>query len=101
MSLREAPERVELARSLLERGSAVVLIDDQLALRRSGDRVLCEVIDPFVDGIRSAHRFEALIESAHALLDDSLLSRLVTGEELEWIVVADYGMGTVQLWPWK
>ena len=99
ISLREAPARIELARSLLDRGAAVVLLDEQVALRSAGESILCEVIDPYSDGVRSAERFEGLIESGRTLLSQSPLHPYLSGKRLQWIVVADYGTGTLQLWP--
>jgi hypothetical protein len=77
----------------------VVLLDDQVAFRSDGDNVLCEVIDPYSGGPRSATRFEQLVESARTLAKDSPLDRYLRTKKLRWIVVADYGTGTRQLWP--
>jgi hypothetical protein len=99
VSLRDAPQRLDLAQALLARGDTVVLLEGQLALRPDGSRVLCEVIDALSEGSRSARRFEALIEGGRSLLRESALDDALRSKQLEWIVVADYGSGTVQLWP--
>jgi len=94
-----APERVELARSLLEQGAQVVLLDDQVAVRATRDGLLCEVIDPYSDGPCIKSRFEGLLASAHALVQESPLYGYLCTRKLHWVVVTDYGTGTQQLWP--
>ena len=99
LSRTDSPERTNLARSLLARGDTVVLLEGQLALRPYGDRVRCEVIDPFAHGVRTAERFERLIESARSLLDEFSLESALPSKQLEWMVVNDDG--SVRLWPPK
>lgn len=94
-----SPQRVELAASVLDRGEEVVLLDGQLALRSESGRILCEVIDPFVDGPKLEQRYHALVQSAQQLLSASPLNAYTRTKHLEWLVVQDYGTGTTQLWP--
>jgi hypothetical protein len=77
----------------------VVLFEKQVALRRDGRRILFEVIDPYARGTDSAGRYQDLIASAQAMFNASALSRALPDVARDWIVVNDYGTGTVQLWP--
>ena len=99
VALSDTPQRTEVARSLLENGEASVLLEDQVLMHSDGERLVCYVIDPFLDGPRSPERFENLIESGRALLSDSTLGSYAANRRLEWAVISDYGTGAVQLWP--
>ena len=101
VSLDDSQQRIELACSLLKRGESVVLLEGRLALRTDGDRILCEVIDPYSNGVQSAKRYEELVASGIALLRQSALSTQLPADRLQWLVVTDYGTGTKQLWPFQ
>ena len=101
VSLGDSQQRIELACSLLKRGESVVLLEGRLALRTDGDRILCEVIDPYSDGVRSAKRYEELVACGRALREESALGTQLPADRLRWLVVADYGTGTQQLWPFQ
>jgi hypothetical protein len=77
----------------------VVLISDVVALRAEPAGIFCEVIDPYHGAHGSQQRYEALIANAKAALEASPLAGTVSSEQLQWLVVDDYGMGTRQLWP--
>jgi hypothetical protein len=99
LSLRDGPQRIALARAVLESGDQAVLLEGAVALRLAGNLILAEVVDPFFRGSNSRERFENLIERGQALLQESTLGSYLDPERLRWIVVADYGTGTQQLWP--
>ena len=92
-------ERIALAIALLERREAVVLLENRVALRPELDGVTCEVIDPSRGEHPSDQRYSALIDDAQRLLRSSALWKSLKEMRLDWCVVADYGMGAVNLWP--
>jgi len=92
-------ERVNLAKELLKNGRGVVVLSDRLALRPAGSTILCEVIDCFVDSTRSPSEYRQMVEDAKLLLAGSPLAAEVLGHSVEWLVVADYGNGTIERWP--
>jgi hypothetical protein len=79
--------RVDLAASILAEEDSVVLIEEQVALRRVEDRILCEVLDPYQDGFESQERFQQLVESAKTLLSASPLNSRLPVPILDWINV--------------
>ena len=80
------------AAELLAERKAVVVLDNTLALRPDAHRILCEVIAS--DGIAP----EEQVEMAKRLLQASTLGSVVSQDRHQWIVVRDYGTGTVELW---
>jgi hypothetical protein len=92
-------KRIALARDIVAKRLGVVLISDVLAIRAEPSGVLCEVIDPYHGAHGTPKRYEALIANAEATLEASPLAETVAREQLKWLVVDDYGMGTRQLWP--
>jgi hypothetical protein len=89
----ESGARLALAQELLNLAQGVVVIDDSLALRPTQEAVLCEVIvtSPKQD-------YSSYIAAAKDLLACSTLSRWAQSKNLQWLVVDDYGTGTVELW---
>jgi len=92
-------QRLLLAADVLKRGEGVVMLDGVVALRPTPDAILCEVIDPTPTAHRCAEEFKVLVENAERGLAKSKLARLLPRKRLEWIVVDDYGTGTIELWP--
>jgi hypothetical protein len=94
----ESGSRLQLALEVLSSGKAVVLLGQRLALRPMPGRILCEVITQLPTHNRqpAAHRSE--VESAKRMLSASTIARVVRSKKLEWLVVDDYGTGTVELW---
>jgi len=90
--------RIELASSLLRRNEGVVVLSQQIALRPEPHRILCEVIEDPLASRRSPQEYESLVEAAREFLESSPLGHAVAKRKLEWVVVADTGMGTVQIW---
>ena len=90
--------RIDLASSLLRRNEGVVVLSQQIALRPEPHRILCEVIEDSVDSRRSPQEYESLVEAAREFLNGSPLGPAVAKRRLEWVVVADTGTGTVELW---
>ena len=91
-------QRLALAAEVLANGSGVVLLDELMALRHSDSELLCEVIDRAPSAHRCAQEYEVLVENARHALEASKLSPLLPDLPRAWIVVADYGSGTVELW---
>ena len=91
-------QRLALAALALAQGDCVVLFEGGLALRPAGRELLCEVIDPSPSERRCAQEYEVLVENAQRALDASPLSALLPRLPCRWIVVADYGTGTTELW---
>ena len=92
LSSTERGPRLQLAAELLAEGRVVVVLDDALALRPDSDKILCEVISSG----SAAHQTQ--VESAKRLLHASTLGSLVNSQRCRWLVVEDYGTGTVELW---
>jgi hypothetical protein len=94
----ESGSRLQLAVECLSSGKVVVLLGERLALRPMPGRILCEVITQLPTQSRqpTAHRSE--VESAKRMLTASTIASAVSSKKLEWLVVDDYGTGTVELW---
>ena len=94
----ESGSRLQLALELLSSGEAVVLLGDRLALRPMASRILCEVITQLPAQSREPAAHLSEIESAKRMLNASTIASAVKTKKLEWLVVDDYGTGTVELW---
>jgi len=57
-----------------------------------------EVVDR-ADSSDSADYYESLLAQAKKLLVDPPFACLVQGMQMDWLVVHDYGTGTIQVWP--
>ena len=91
--------RLRLAAELLSNGRSVVVLDGVVALRATPSELLCEVVDATPSAHRCEEEYRVLIENAARALAQSSLSRFLPKKPLRWLVVDDYGTGTVQLWP--
>ena len=92
-------ERISTAAAFLRDATTTVIVEGWVALRpTNGDGVLVEVIDR-ADSSGGAVHYEDLIAQARSLLENPLFACLVNGMQLDWLVVQDYGTGTVQVWP--
>ena len=94
----ESGSRLQLARELLSSGKAVVLLGERLALRPMASRILCEVITQLPTQSREPAAHLSEVESAKQMLNASTIASAVNSKKLEWLVVDDYGTGTVELW---
>ena len=92
LSSAEQGPRLQLAAEVLAERRAVVVLDDALALRPDSDKILCEVISS------GSVAHQAQVEAAKRLLQESTLGRMMDRERCQWLVVEDYGTGTVELW---
>jgi hypothetical protein len=92
-------QQLALAAALLDRCEGLVLFDGVVALRPTPRAIICEVIDPTPNAHRCAEEFKVLVENATLRLASSQLSKQLPNRPLEWLVVDDYGSGTVELWP--
>ncbi len=90
--------RIDLAESLLRRCEGTVLLAQRIALRPEPHRIVCEVIDDSLDSRRSPEEYESLVAAAREFLMDSPLAHSIAKRKLEWVVVAESGTGTVELW---
>jgi len=93
-----ADDRVRLAADLLRTGQGVVVLDRRVALRPLDGRILCEVIDPWFNGEHSPAKYQAMVDAGKSLLAASPLASVVPADRRDWVVVSDYGTGTVELW---
>ena len=92
LSSAEEGLRLKLAEELLTRGQAVVVLDGVLALHSQSDEVLCEVISS------GSNTPEVQVERGRRLLRASTLGSALGRRKCRWLVVEDYGSGTVELW---
>jgi hypothetical protein len=90
--------RLALAAEVLTSGAGVVLLEGLVALRHAGRELLCEVVDPMPSAHRCAYEYEVLVENARHALEASRLNPLLPNLPRTWLVVADYGTGTSELW---
>ena len=91
--------RIDLATQLLRRSEGTVVLARRIALRPEPDRILCEIIEGSHDPRRSPEEYESLVKDAREYLNASPLGDAIAKRTLEWVVVADNGTGTVELWP--
>jgi hypothetical protein len=94
-----AEQRLALAVAILDRCEGVVMLDGVAALRPTPDAIVCEVTDPMPNAHRCAEEFKVLVENARRGLAESKLGRRLPRRPLRWLVVEDYGTGTVEVWP--
>lgn len=76
-----------------------MLVDQRLALRPTEDALLCEVITRLPEASRSDSAMREEVKAAQELLASSTLADVVKRSSLKWLVVDDYGNGTIQVWP--
>lgn len=94
-----APEaRCRFAAEALRDDGARVLFGDALALRRHGQRIVCEVIEPPGSVHRCAEEYAVLVENARRALAASRLQAFLPALPLAWVVVENEGAGTVERW---
>ena len=91
-------QRLELAAEILATGAGVVMFNNTFALRPTPTCLFCEVVDPAPSSRRCENEFEVLAENAQRMLDSSRLKKRLPNIPRKWLVVADYGTGTVELW---
>jgi hypothetical protein len=95
---RSSVRQLELAKSLMETCSSVILLDGLLALRAEPGRLVCEVIDPQPSQHRCAEEFAVLVENARGALRLSNLSACLPARPQQWVVVEDGARGAVEVW---
>jgi hypothetical protein len=93
-----SPARMELAAALLRRNEGTVVLSERIALRSEPQHILCEVIVDARDTLSSAEEYASLVDAARELLTTSTLGRAIAKRKLEWVVVADDGVNTIELW---
>jgi hypothetical protein len=91
--------RLALAAAVLDRCDGVVMFDGVVALRPTPGAIMCEVIDPAPSEHRCAEEFKVLVENASRSLANSKLAERLPRRPLKWLVVADCGSRTEELWP--
>lgn len=92
-------QRLLLAAGMLERCEGVVMLDGNVALRPTPRVIFCEVIDREPAAHRCAEEFKVLVENAQRRVAQSKLAARLPRRPLHWLVVEDYGTGTLELWP--
>ena len=90
--------RIDLAALLLRRSEGTVVLSKRIALRPEPHRILCEVIVDSRDTRESPEEYESLVNAAREFLNASALAPAIAKRTLEWVVVADDGKDTVELW---
>jgi hypothetical protein len=75
------------------------MLEGTVAMYSTPNDVFCEVIEPMPTVRRSADEYKALVETAARGLANSKIANLLPARPLNWVVVDDYGMGALQLWP--
>lgn len=90
--------RLSLARAWLAGGSGVVMLGDDLALRSTGDELICEVVDLTPSAHRCANEYEVMVENAQRALHASGLDHVLPRLPCKWLVVEDCGTGVAELW---
>jgi hypothetical protein len=91
-------QRLALAAELLERCGGTVSLEGIATLRPCFDHIECAVTDPAPGAARCEEEFKVLVENAaHALRASKLGSRL-PDRPLRWVVIDDYGTGSIELW---
>lgn len=90
-------KRVARAAEVLASGTGVVLVEGIVALRPSAHELLCEVIDPIPSAHRCANEYKALIENAQRALETSKLGSLLPDLRRKWLVVEEFGIGTMEI----
>ena len=91
-------QRLALAAGILSGCKGVVMFEGIVALCPTHAHILCEVVDPTPSARRCVNEYEVLVENAKRALDASKLGSLLPDLPCKWLVVADCGMGTVELW---
>ena len=77
------------------------MLENRLALRRMKEYVLCEVITQLQPHEHQEEKLAEEINQAKDLLKNSTIQNLVKEYKLKWLVIEDYGSGSVQIWPKK
>ncbi len=87
-----------MAAEILATGAGIVIFDETVALRPTPTCLLCEVVDPAPISRRCENEYEVMVENAQRMLDSSRLRKHLPEIPRKWLVVEDYGTGTVELW---
>ena len=87
-----------LAAVVLDRCEGIVMLDGVVALRPAPGVIRCEIIDPNPTAHRCAEEFKVIVENASRGLAGSKLASRLPHRPIQWLVVEDYGTGTVELW---
>lgn len=99
LALDSPRDRIAVAVGVLRESKATVLVEGWVALRPANPgEITVEIVDSGSES-NDADHYAPLIAEARDLLAEPALECLVAGARLEWIVVEDYGTGTVQVWP--
>lgn len=88
-------ERLSAAAELLA-GGGVVMLGDFLALRSTGGKLMCEVIDPTPSGHRCVYEYEVMIENAQRALQGSALGDVLPRLPQKWVVVEADGASAAE-----
>jgi hypothetical protein len=92
------PELLARAAEILSRGTGVVRFESRVALRSTGTRLLCDVVDPAPSERRCENEYAVLLENAQRSLEASALVRHLPDLPQTWRVVDEREASTVELW---
>src|SRR5688572_11593642 len=91
-------QRLRLAAELLDRCNGVVVLEGVVTLWPRPSEIECAVADPMPSIARCEEEYKVLVENAARDLQASKLARRMPDRPLRWVVVNDYGNGSVELW---
>ena len=91
-------QRLALAAELLERSSGVVVLDGVVTLWPRPNEIECAVTLAMPAIARCEEEYKVLVENAARALQASKIGRRLPNRPRRWVVVDDYGKGSVELW---
>ena len=91
-------QRLQLATELLEDCNGVVVLDGIATLWPRSTEFECAVAIPSHSIAKCEEEYKVLVENAARALQASKLASRMPERPLRWVVVDDYGNGSVELW---
>ena len=91
-------QRLALAQELLESCRCAVVLDGVATLWPSRTHIECAVPVPAPFTPRCEEEYKVLVENAARALQSSNLAGRLPNRPLRWLVVDDYGTGSIELW---
>jgi hypothetical protein len=91
-------QRLQLAAELLENCNGVVVLDGVVTLWPRPTETECAVAVPVHSIARCEEEYKVLVENAARALQASRLAPHMPERPLRWVVVDNFGNGSVELW---
>ena len=91
-------QRLQLAAELLESCSGVVVLDGVVTLWPRPTDTECAVAVTVHSIARCEEEYKVLVENAARTFQASKLAPRMPDRPLRWVVIDDYGRGSVELW---